>query len=216
MSREDDELDAWINDLSGRTPKDKRDPSNEMLRNVIKEHGQRADEQALASVTLRDTDEQALRKLQERLRREKLLFVNPVEVKPKGWLQAAVEAVLGRPQAWIPAAGIAVVAVAIGFNALRPGQPGARIDYVMGEAPIFRDGGAVNTRASDPESAARALASALSKSQVPSTVYITADRSAVFFELQPEQFDAAKGALASVALKPEVRTGLNRVIYSKE
>jgi hypothetical protein len=193
----DDELDDWIEQMSGRRGPARRGPVDSTvrpLRQAISDHEQTADERVLDGIDTPDHDDRAWQRLRFRMRAEGL-------APTRGW----------RPVVWLPSAAAAMLALVVGVHLYRVpgGDPG--FDVVLEEAPRMRGGDTLEAGAADPEASARRLAGALAAQQVRSRVYLHERTATLVFEVSAEQVEAAQRAVREVVPDATIRAGVNRV-----
>jgi len=194
----DDELDDWIEQMSGRRGPARRGPVDSTvrpLRQAISDHEQTADERVLDGIDTPDHDDRAWRRLRLRMRAEGL-------APRRGW----------PPAIWLPTAAVVVLALVVGVHLYRgPGDhPG--FEVVWEQAPRMPRGEALEAGAADPGARARQLAGALAAQQVRARVYLHERTATVVFEVPAGQVEAVRLAVREAVPGATIRAGANRVV----
>jgi hypothetical protein len=193
---DDQDIEAWLASLAGRSPQANDDREAQALRRAVL-----ARAEASASALDPTAETAAWERLRFRLRRDNLVG----SAAPR------------RARVWLPAAAAAVLVLGVAVTYWgRQSDDLSQIAVVDDAAPVFRGGPEpfVATVA-DPAQAARRVALALKRQQVQATVYVQPGQAVVDFEAEAAMLPTVQEAVRSQLPAAVLRPGINRLVFRK-
>lgn len=188
----DRDIDAWVDQLAGQQPP--ADRETEALRESVRTHrGQGAEAAG-------DEGDRAWQRLRFRLRQERLIAA-------------------GAPtwRRWLPAAGVAVLAIALAVPLLMPGSGGEGFTVTYDAAPALRGASEpVEVAVRDPLGSARAAARIALRHAGRPSIYAEPDRVTLDFEAPaPAAADLEKELKREVP-QASIQPGFNRLVFRRQ
>lgn len=215
--RPDDDLDAWIEEMSGRRPPSTT--ATRVLREVIQRDTAAEIKRQLGDAASPEADQRAVDRLRESLRKARAARGAVPQAGPTPDVPPIVRppgGVASNQWRWRMVASLGVLAFVVGTVwQLRPQDDG---DFTIADsgATVWRDvAEPPRFVVVQPERAAQMLAKEVAPFDAKPSLYREKDTVFVDFSVQPGKADALTAGISDTRIRPAIRLGANRIIFVK-